>query len=279
MNRPAALAVVAVAGVAALAVGVGGWTSGGTKTEKQTFDQKITEVRLDTRGGDVEITAGGVDGVQVERRYRSFSIFKGKPKKVEVNGEALVLPDGHCGWNCSVNYIVRVPEGTKITGKSDSGTVSLQDVASVDLEVESGDVDIANVAGNVNVRSQSGTVDVEKVQGDLTIHSESGDISADDVVGKSEFRASSGTVNADNLRAAADVETDSGDIAVDLSVPASIRAKASSGTVDLRVPGGAYKIQTETDSGEADTRIQSDPNGQFTLDATTSSGDISIDRE
>lgn len=278
MNRPAALAVVAVAGVAALAVGVGGWTSGGTQQQKQTFDQKISEVRLDTGSGDVEITAGGVDTVQVEQRYRKFWIFKGKPKKIEVDGETLVLPDGSCGWNCGVDFTVRVPEGTKITGQTASGTVSLRDVASVDLEVQSGDVDISNVAGPVNVRSQSGTVDVDQVRGDLNIHSQSGDISADDVIGKSEFRANSGTVDADNLRGAVDAETSSGDISIDLSAPASVRAKASSGTVDLRVPDSAYKVVTDTSSGEADAQIQNDPNAQFTLDASTSSGDISIER-
>ncbi|MBM7788612.1 DUF4097 family beta strand repeat-containing protein [Tenggerimyces flavus] len=279
MNRPAALAVVAVAGVAALAVGVGGWSSGGTRHQEQTFDQKITEVRLDTGGGDVEIAAGGVDKIEVKQSYRSFSIFKGKPKKIEVDGETLVLPDGNCGWNCSVNFTVRVPEGTKITGQTHSGTVSLTDVASVDLEVDSGDVDIANVAGAVNVRSQSGTVDVQQARGDVNIHSQSGDISADDVNGKSEFRANSGTVNADNLRGAVDAETSSGDISVNLAVPASVRAQASSGSVDLRVPEAAYKVRTDTSSGEADAQVQSDPNSSFTLDATTSSGDITIERD
>jgi hypothetical protein len=278
MNRPAALAVVAVAGVAALAVGVGGWTNSGTQPKKQAFDQKITEIRLATGSGDVEVTVADVDGVEVEQRVRKFWIFPAKPKQLEVEGETLVLPEGCGGWNCSIDFIVRVPDGTKVTGETASGTVSLDGVASVDLRVASGDVDVTNVAGSVAVETGSGTVEADQVRGDVTVHTKSGDIHVDDVNGKANLRANSGTINADNLRDTVDAEAQSGDVTVQLTAPASVRARASSGSIDVRVPDGAYKVLTKASSGEADAEIDNDPNAAHTLDVSTSSGDITIER-
>jgi hypothetical protein len=277
MNRPAALAVVAVAGVAALAVGVGGWTNSEAKTSRETFEQKITEVRLDSGSGDVTIIADGDGKVEVEQRVRKFWFFPAKPKKLEVDGEALVIPDG-CGVNCSIDYTIKVPDGTKVTGDAAAGTLDLDGVASVDVELSSGDVHLTNVGGPVNVETNSGSVDADHVRGDATIRTHSGDIKVDDVTGRTNLRANSGTINADNLREPVEAETNSGDIRVDLSAPTSVRAKASSGSIDLLVPEGAYKVATHTSSGESEVRIPTDSNAQNSLDANTSSGEIRIER-
>lgn len=275
MNRPAALAVVAVAGVAALAVGVRGGVGGGNSVEKQTFGQTINEVRLDTGSADVDIEAGDVQKVTVEKKFRKFWLVPKREKAIRVDGQALVLPSG-CGWGCGVDYTVRVPRGTKVTGEGASGSVSLDGVESVDLKLASGDVEATNVAGPFTVRVASGRVEAEQLRGDVDIEARSGDISVSAVAGKARLRTNSGTIDVENARGAVDAKTSSGDIRVELAAVASVKAAASSGSVDLEVPAGTYRVTTRTGSGDAEVGVRTDPNASVTLDASTSSGDIGI---
>ena len=229
--------------------------------DTSTIDQKISQVELQTGSGDVRIETGDVPTTKVEE-HREFLLFNtGKAHRVEDGGK-LVL-DSDCGWRCEATWIVTVPKGTKVTGKSASGNVVLDGVGDVDVRAASGDVTVTDATGSVRVDVASGNTTVDGAVGGIDLTAKSGDITATGLSGGGEIKA----------------DAASGDIELTLQEPASVTADAASGDVVVHVPSGAnatYKVDTETKSGEATVRIPTDPAGTNVLTLRTKSGDVEV---
>ncbi|RZQ65180.1 DUF4097 family beta strand repeat-containing protein [Amycolatopsis suaedae] len=252
MARPA-LAVGGVVLIAAgVALGLGWWWP---SDEERTGEvDAVKTVRIDNDSGTVSVRAADVQRTTVVQKidYRW-----GSPSdSYRVNGGELVLAD--CGWWCSVDYEVVVPRGTTVTGENDSGDVSLDGVASVDVSVDSGNLDVRNIAGPVKADASSGDVTLSGIGGDL------------------EAKANSGAISGDGLRGRVNAEADSGDISLTLANPQNVRAHADSGNVEVAVPAGSYRVIGDSDSGERQIGIATAPNAQFELDLGTDSGDVLV---
>lgn len=111
------------------------------------------------------------------------------------------------------------------------------------------------------------------------------------------IRGGSGDVDLRGLRGRADIETDAGDIRthrlepvtlhattkagdVDLDVfgqPARVAAFSEAGDVSIVVPYGAYRVQAETDDGEARVAgLLRDDLAPQRIEAVTDAGDVSV---
>jgi len=156
-----------------------------------------------------------------------------------------------------VDYELVVPRGVTLSGSSGSGTVVVQGVREVDVELGSGDVRVRDVSGPVDARTGSGEVTLVRVVGPVDVESSSGSISGSGLAGP---------VVAD---------TSSGDVALELTRPQEIRASTSSGDVDLTVPAGRYRVDTGDDEG-ADIEVVDDPDARYALELDTSSGDLGV---
>ena len=158
---------------------------------------------------------------------------------------------------CSVDYELVVPRGTAVSGDGGSGTVVVQGVGEVDVELGSGDIRVREVSGAVGARTGSGEVTLVHVAGPVDVQSSSGSISGSGL---------SGPVVAD---------TSSGDVVLELTRAQEVRASTSSGDVDLTVPAGRYRVDTGDDEG-ADIEVVDDPDARYALELDTSSGDIAV---
>jgi hypothetical protein len=158
---------------------------------------------------------------------------------------------------CSVDYELVVPRGTAVSGDGGSGTVVVQGVGEVDVELGSGDIRVREVSGAVGARTGSGEVTLVHVAGPVDVQSSSGSISGSGL---------SGPVVAD---------TSSGDVVLKLTRAQEVRASTSSGDVDLTVPAGRYRVDTGDDEG-ADIEVVDDPDARYALELDTSSGDIAV---
>jgi hypothetical protein len=158
---------------------------------------------------------------------------------------------------CSVDYELVVPRGTAVSGDGGSGTVVVQGVGEVDVELGSGDIRVREVSGAVGARTGSGEVTLVHVAGPVDVQSSSGSISGSGL---------SGPVVAD---------TSSGDVVLELTRAQEVRASTSSGDVDLTVPAGRYRVDTGDDEG-ADIEVVGDPDARYALELDTSSGDIAV---
>ncbi|MFC6021812.1 DUF4097 family beta strand repeat-containing protein [Plantactinospora solaniradicis] len=253
----------AMAGAAALIALIALSACDGLAEQRLTFDRtedvKITEIEIVPGSGDVVVRTGAVTNVRIERvvQYRGAEPT-GNTYRIE--GTKLFL-DTDCGRHCGVSYDVLAPEGVAVRGENGSGDITLTAVSEVDLEVGSGDINVTDASGKVRAQTGSGDISLVRVPAEVSA------------------RASSGSIDGHDLGAGkVQAETGSGDITLTLAAAASVRAHASSGSVDLFVPTGDYQVRATADSGSADVTVPNNPTATATLDVRTGSGDITIGR-
>lgn len=229
-----------IAGLVLIGVAVGiatGWIWSSTASATEQVGEKITAVEIDNDSGNVAIRADDVSTTQVRQKF-SYRFGKPDNQAFQVDDGTLKL-DG-CGWWCSVDYEVVVPEGTTVTGKVDSGNVTLTGVAVGEVKADSGNIDLRNVTGPMKLDVDSGTID--------------------------------GTGLTDAVEATAD----SGNIDLQFTQPADVTADVDSGNIDLQVPSVPYQVEGQTDSGDRSIKVPTDPNGEHKLQLDTDSGDVTV---
>ncbi|TDO67645.1 putative adhesin [Kribbella sp. VKM Ac-2571] len=242
------------------AAGLAFWQFGDRDSDDtHKLDDKITTVQLAAGHADITINVSDDDRASV-REKRKFWFWK-HGDAYSVNDGVLKL-DGDCGWQCTADFEVTVPRGTKVTGENGSG-----------------DLEIKGVAG-VDAKSNSGKIELREVKGDVDLDVTSGDVSVHDLTGKLDVKANSGDIEAKDLSGGAvNVETTSGDIELDLSEANDIRAKGTSGDIKITAPSSDYNVTTESRHGDVDNELGNGTNGSHTITATTTSGDIELRAE
>ncbi|MQA17195.1 MAG: DUF4097 family beta strand repeat protein, partial [Pseudonocardiaceae bacterium] len=141
-----------------------------------------------------------------------------------------------------------------------AGDVTVVGTAAVDVEVGSGDVDVRDVPGTVAVDTGSGQVRLTNLAGTSTVHT------------------SSGSIRGESLRGPVSASASSGDIALELARQHDVRAETSSGDVELTVPAGRYRVDSNGDDDRGDIEVIDAPDARFALELYTSSGDITVAR-
>lgn len=239
------------------AAGLAFWQFGDRDSDdSHQLDERITTVQLAADRADVTIKVSDDDKTTVQEKRRYWLWKHGDAYSVD-NG--VLKLDADCGWQCSADFEITVPRGTKVTGENGSGDLSISGVSGMDVKSRSGKIELSDVSGDVKL--------------DLT----SGDVEIGDLTGKLNIKANSGDIQASGLKGGpVDVETSSGDIEVQLAEANDVRARGTSGDVEVTAPAGGYKISTDTRSGEVDNELGNDSNGSHSIEATTVSGDIDL---
>jgi hypothetical protein len=247
-------ALVLVAATATALTGCAG-VIGAKMTYNDTEKAKVTDIVLTGGAGDLVVTTGPVTETTITRVVRNDS---DPGESYRLTGTTLNL-DTSCGVNCSVSYQIRTAPGVAVRGRLTSGDVRLTGVGATDLQVTSGDLLVQDAAGPVQIRATSGDVRVVGAKSTVKVRSTSGDVQAIDAGG------------------AVDAQVTSGDVTVRLAAPASVTAQTHSGDVNVTVPKGSYKLQTDAGSGDVATPgLVSDATSKNVIDVRTSSGDVNV---
>ncbi|SHE58655.1 DUF4097 family beta strand repeat-containing protein [Streptoalloteichus hindustanus] len=272
--RRTALFVVAMATGASLLSSCG-WERFSTFEDDAQVKERVRHVRIEDGSGDVRIRVAAGDASAVHRRitHRESKDRPGASHRVE--GDTLVLTR-RCGDFCTINYDITVPRDVDVTGGDGSGNIEATGVSAVNIVVSSGDVTARDVAGAVNVRTSSGSVRVQRASGSVRVRSGSGDVQLDDLPGAVDVDDDSGRVRGQGLRGDTVVRSGSGDVELTLTEPRSVRAHATSGSVTVRAPQGKYRVNATTNSGNRNVNVTEDPSSSVMLEATTTSGDVTI---
>jgi hypothetical protein len=252
-RRVGALTIIAATTVAL--AGCGG--VGAKLTFNDTEKVKITEIDLAGHSGDVMVKTSAINETRITRIIRK----NGDPgQSYRLDGSVLHL-NTDCGMNCSVSYQIETPPGVAVTGTLSSGDIGLTGVASADVTVTSGDVNVHGATGAVKIRATSGDIDVIGAGGPVTLQATSGNLRAIDVAG--------GPVTA---------RVTSGDVQLKIDKATSVTAEATSGNVQLMVPGGAYQVHARAGSGDTNVGggIIADTASKNVLDLTAGSGDVTV---
>ncbi len=261
MQRGRAVVGLALIGLAVLIfTGWSPWSwavdwSDSADEQREQLDAGVRTVVLDTGSGDVTIRTRDQMRTSLTTRVDAWAWTRPDPTHRR-DGDTLVLTG--CGSGCEVDYELVVPRATTVEGVTGSGTVTTVGVAAVDVEVGSGDVEVREVAGTVAVDTGSGEIRIADLSGPSTLHT------------------SSGSIRGELLRGPVTASTSSGDVVLDLARPQHVSVETSSGDVELTVPAGRYRIDSSGGDGGGDIEVTADPNARYTLELTTSSGDITV---
>jgi Toastrack DUF4097 len=236
-----------------LAVG-GSWALSWATRETDTNSRTMPAVRTievdSRRSGDVVVIGTQRSDIRL-RTKQSRTIF-GRPH-IEVgyvNGRLRL--DGHCSeleiWGsdagCSVSFRLEVPRDTTVR-----------------LTASSGDVRADGLSGTADLRTKSGDVHAVGALGTLHLETISGD------------------VDADSSASDIDASTTSGDVHVRARNPTRVKAHTVSGDVHVSVPDRTYAVETHEVSGDDHVEVRTDPNAPRSIQATTTSGDVHVDRD
>ncbi len=176
--------------------------------------------------------------------------MSGKRAQINVN-----LPDTAAGWSlfgsryASLDLEIELPQNLALEVRDSSGDASFRNIASLDLQDSSGDIEITDVVGSLSIKDSSGDMDIDRVTGNFTVVADSsGDIRANDIDGEVLVkRDSSGDIRITQVTHSVIVEVDSsGDISVK-DIGGDFRV-LTNGSGSIRSRNVAGEIQTPEDS-------------------------------
>lgn len=186
-------------------------------------------------------------------------MFKASPPVELDNGRLLVghVRDRAYRKNVSISYEIVVPANTEVV--SDTG---------------SGSQKISGITAPVKAKTGSGSVTLSDIGGPVTANTGSGRIKAERVAGSFEGHTGSGSINFVQI-APGDVEATAGSGSITLQgIVGSLRAKAGSGRINIQgTQTGDWRIKT----GSGSVKIDLPDDATFLLDASSSSGGITVD--
>jgi putative adhesin len=251
-------AATLIAAIAATALtGCGG--VGAKLTFSDAEKAKITDIVVSGRSGDVLIRT---DQALTETKINRIVHRNSDPgDSYKLTGSTLTL-NTDCGPNCRVSYDITTPPGVKVRGSLGSGDLGVSGVSGVDVSLDSGNVLVSEVKGDVTAKADSGDVTITDTTGKVTASADSGDVRA--------VKISGGPV---------DLRADSGDVDLEALQPMSVTAVADSGNVTARVPAGHYAINTDARSGDEQVGgpgLIADQGAKFKLTMAADSGDVTL---
>lgn len=241
-------------------------------TDDAALSQTVSEVRLASGPGDVSIQVGSTASVHRIVHYNDDN----KPGSTTSLAGGVLTLNG-CGENCTADYMVTLPANAKIDGSTDSGDITVSGATSVSVRSDSGSISVTGVTGAVDVSTASGDIKAAGSGGNVRAHAESGDVTVNGVGGTADLQTNSGRIMADGMKGTKTTANDSsGDITVSPDVPQNLELQDRSGNIIVTVPGGPYRVNANTESGDTRSGVVNDANAQLSITAQASSGDVRI---
>lgn len=291
--------VLVVVLVVATAVSVLGNVGVDRGSHSDTYSDSQTVEIDNSTGGGVTLTRGG-DQLRLDRTMRGTPLTEPE-EDVHENGDGLQVKASCAGipffGGCAIDYEVAVPVGTSVTVDTSSGRISANDIdGELNLSSISGEVTVSDNSGDVSVETTSGKIDLADVEGALVVETISGRISASGSGQSLEANSTSGTVDVSGYSAdtvvaesisgavrvgggftSAEVSTVSGGIEVTAADAFDLLSLESiSGSVNVRVPEGTYNVTGESVSGSRALEVDTSPNADARIDASTVSGSLTV---
>ncbi|MEU4626722.1 DUF4097 family beta strand repeat-containing protein [Actinoplanes sp. NPDC023801] len=229
-------------------VGVLGWTwFGPRRTGDAHFEQSgATKVTVRTGDGDVTVRSGPGDKVTVDSDL-SWSTMGEPDANAAMRGDTFEVV-GRCptvvmGSECTVDFVVHVPDGVA-----------------------------------VEVITEGGTVQASGLTGPVRLTSAAGDVKADDLSGDVVLRSEAGSITGSGLRAAnVEAGLDAGDLDLTFAaVPTAVTAVADAGDITLALAPGPYRVQVETGNGEPQISVTDDRSAPSSVTARTGAGSVTV---
>ncbi|ARP73766.1 hypothetical protein LK07_32865 [Streptomyces pluripotens] len=241
MQRPQTRILTATALAALTVCGLSACSALGQKTfeDNTKVSERVASIRLDMRNGGVKVdTSADASTISVHRRV-NYHGDKPSAPSFRVRDGVLVLSG--CGKNCGVDYVVKVPAGLPVSGRTTNGGLTLTNVGTVDVHTSNGQIAVTNATGPAKLRTSNGVVNVRDVKG--------GGI---------------------------DAQTSNGEVTIQSAIPQDIRALTTNGDLTVTTPPAGYRISVNDSNGDKNVAFKNDPSGKYRLDLSTRNGDLTV---
>jgi DUF4097 and DUF4098 domain-containing protein YvlB len=220
-------------------------------------------LHLDAGIGDVKIVCGGTGvAIEIQRDADSESYLKRHTVTFNQSGNDVTVTGKYesplrffsFGDNIRIRYNVRVPLHYN-----------------VDVDTAGGDVDLADLNGNVLAHTSGGDVTTGRLTGTLNLSTSGGDVDIAGANGKLNVHTSGGTIHLGNATGPAELKTSGGSIKVD-KIAGDLYARTSGGSIKIEESRGT--IDASTSGGSVTARFATAPLADSKL--STSGGSITV---
>jgi DUF4097 and DUF4098 domain-containing protein YvlB len=184
----------------------------------------------------------------------------------------------------SIDITVTVPAGTAMKISSFTSSITIDGrCGGADLASGTGEISVAEVAGDLRLRFASGTARAERVDGSVQVRSGSGSVVLGDVTGTVDSGCGSGRLEVRSAHGSVRSRSGSG-TAVLRAVFDDVDLATGSGGVEIGLPAGhSARLEVTTGSGrvDSDLPIEQRPSGttrRISIRARTGSGDVRLFR-
>lgn len=253
-------------------------------------------VQIENPRGDVSVTAGDGNDLQVQAHQAAYAnsdadakkIFDAEQVHATVSGNT-VLVKSEGNDHGRVNITVTVPKTAQVTVNSGRGDVTIAGLgAALNVTSQHGDVRLSSIAGSVQVRFPGDKHDfsAHDIQGDLTVAGNSNDVTFSEIKGKTTLNGEIfGDVHMENLAGALHVHTSVTELELE-SLPGDLTLNSD----DLRVSEAKGQVRVTTHSKDVDLSqiygdtfvddsrgsITIEPAGNYNIDARNGKGDVEV---
>jgi hypothetical protein len=214
----------------------------------------ITKVVIGAGAGDLKVR-GAPTTSRIQANGHACASNDDLLEKIQIEsrreGDTLYLktlmPDLEGGFlfnaYATLDLSLQVPDTVAIELEDSSGDLELSRVKSAVVADSSGDIDIKDIAGDLDVSDSSGDIEIERVAGNLRVKDSSGDMELQEIQGQIEIPVdSSGDINIVQAGSVHIQQDTSGSIVI-RRVNRDVRIDSdSSGDIDVAEVGGNFSV-------------------------------------
>jgi len=168
-----------------------------------------------------------------------------------------------------IDFVIRVPAEAGIAVSSTSGDVEVRNLAGpVQIDATSGNVLARDIDEDLEVECTSGDIEILRIGGDVRVHATSGEILIEEIGSHVTIGVTSGDVSGQQLRDGGEITTISGSV-IFAHTGGPFEVSSSSGDVVFRRHRGTATIKTS--SGDMELSLLGPLTGVYRLDASSGS--------
>jgi hypothetical protein len=253
----------------------------GVKTRTIALNQSITQLSVQSYGGNVQVIGGGRRTWVTEQVSYDPQVESAPAVVNSVSDGRLTLAVPACATQgCMDQFTVTVPSTASVTIVTDGGDVSVSGVAGATLDSGGGRVRAASISGPLTVASEGGAQELLGIAGSLQDESGGGEVHAVGVTGSSAVIVTDGgQLVAERLSVRAAILSSGGDNArVEFATPpASVDIATDGGDATVLIPGGPYALTADSDGASQAVEIPTSAAATSTLTVTTGGNALLIE--
>ncbi|MDO6444244.1 hypothetical protein Q4493_00510 [Colwellia sp. 1_MG-2023] len=143
-----------------------------------------------------------------------------------------------------IDVVIHLPKSMSIAINDGSGDIEVKNIlGQLDIKDGSGGVLVQDIEGDTNINDGSGEIDVSQVKGNLHVIDGSGEININEIKGNIEIDDGSGTIYVSNIQGSADIDDGSGDLTVK-QITGMVTIDDGSGSITVDNVGGLKILES-----------------------------------